>query len=308
MTPARIPALASQDPVFVVAPSGPVQRERVHKSRAELRARGIEVEIAAQVRSKAGYLAGADRERYAALREVLMAQEPRTLWPARGGYGLTRLLSRLPATLEKPPRVIGFSDISALLCALYSRYRIPSIHGPVFAQWAELPPEQRERAWSMLCGEIPAPLEAASGPALLGGVVEGPLIASNLELLRSLIGTPDFPQLQGAILAIEDVGERPYRLDRSLTQLLESGSLRGLRGIALGTFHACDPPRDGEPHALQVVVERLATLQVPLLGGFPFGHRPGENAALPFGTRVRLHVDQGLLEMLEPVFGEKIRL
>lgn len=302
MTKARILAHSSQDPIFVVAPSGPVQRDRVHKSRTELRSRGVRVEIAAQVESKQGYFAGADRERWAALQEVLCARESRTLWPARGGYGLTRLLSRLPATLEKAPRVIGFSDISALLCALYSRYQIPSIHGPVFAQWAELRPEDRERAWSMLCGEVPAPLEAGCGPALLGGVVEGPLVASNLELLRSLIGTPDFPDLRGAILAIEDVGERPYRLDRSLTQLLESASLRGIRGIALGSFHACDAAREGEPDALQVVVERLAPLQVPLLGGFPFGHRPGENAALPFGSRVRLHVDQGLLEMLEPVF------
>lgn len=302
MAPARAPALLRDDPLYVVAPSGPVCAQRVKKSVASLRRQAPDIRIAAQVQNKTGYFAGPDCERQEALLDALVAPEPRTIWAARGGYGVTRLLGRLPESLPTPPRVIGFSDISALLCALYCRYGLSSIHGPVLAQWAEIGPEDQSRAWAMLCGEIPAPLEAGPGPALLGGQVEGPLIASNLELLRSLVGTPDLPDLRGCILALEDVGERPYRLDRSLTQLLQSGALRGVLGIALGSFHACDPPAEDQPTAQDVVLERLGSLGVPLLGGIPFGHVPGQNAALPVGSRVRLHVDHGVLEMLEPVF------
>lgn len=286
----------------MIAPSGPVPAQRLAKSVAALRRRAPQIQISAQSAQREGYFAGSDEVRLEALRQVLEDPRPRTLWAARGGYGLTRLLSRLPKDLEHPPRVIGFSDISALLCAMHCRYGLRSVHGPVLVQWAELGPEDQERAWSLLCGEIPPPLEALAGPALFGGQVEGPLIASNLEVLRSLVGTPDLPDLRGCILALEDVGERPYRLDRALTQLLSSGALKGVKGIALGTFHACEAPREDEPDAQSVVLERLATLGVPLLGGFPFGHVPGQNAALPFGARVRLHVDQGVLEMLEPVF------
>lgn len=300
----RVPALVCDDPVQVIAPSGPVQSARIRRSIAQLRHAGLRVELADQVSAQTGYFAGPDEVRQRALHDALLAPGPRTIWAARGGYGLTRLLPRLPAQLPSPPRVIGFSDISALLCALYCRYQIPSIHGPVLAQWAELGPEDQTRAMELLRGELPAPLEAGPGPALLGGQVEGPLIASNLELLRTLVGTRDLPAMQGCILALEDVGERPYRLDRSLTQLLQSGALRGVKGIALGSFHACASPAPDQPSALDVVIERLSSLGVPLLGGFPFGHEPGQNAALPFGTRVRLDVDQGLLEFLEPVFGD----
>lgn len=303
MSAPRVAAHDDKDPVWVIAPAGPIPQTRLRKSLALLGQQGVNVQVPEQVGLKDGYFAGNDALRLRSLCAALTAKDPRTIWAARGGYGVTRLLGRLPPSIACPPRIIGFSDISALLCALYSRFQLPSIHGPVLVQWAELSPEDRTRCTSMLHGEIPAPLEAQAGPALLGGQVEGPLIASNLELLRSLVGTPDLPCLRGCILALEDVGERPYRLDRSLTQLLASGALAGVRGIALGQFHACDPPSPDEPTAQEVVLERLSTLQVPILGGFPFGHVPGQNAALPFGTRVRLHVDHGLLEMLEPVFG-----
>lgn len=311
VTGPRVPALDPSDPIHVIAPSGPVPATRLQKSLAQLRRRTAQIEVSAQTQERSGYFAGDDSRRRQALHHALLDPRPRTIWAARGGYGLTRLLDQLPKSLPTPPRVIGFSDISALLCALHRRYQLPSIHGPVLVQWAELSPSDQSRAWDMLCGEIPAPLEAQEGAALLGGQVEGPLIASNLELLRSLLGTPDFPDLRGCILALEDVGERPYRLDRSLTQLLQAGALRGVKGIALGSFHACEAPspklpeapNPNQPDAQSVVLERLSTLRVPLLGGLPFGHVPGQNAALPFGTKVRLHVDHGLLEMLEPVFG-----
>lgn len=359
------PPLAPDDPLFVVAPAGPVGNERLQRSLKQLArdlrsveeprpeagsatkragetpnsleeqsgrassgpppssppsfpsaskaqrapAQDLPFEIAPQVALRRGYFAGDDQERSQALLTALRDPQSRTIWPARGGYGLTRILSRLdtlgPSFPGEAPRIIGFSDITALLCWAYRRFGLASIHGPVLAQYAEIHPLDRQRALDMLRGEIPAPLEAETGPALFGGRVEGPLITANLELLRTLLGTPHFPPLDGHILAVEDVGERPYRLDRCLTQLRQSGALRKIRGIALGSFEKCDPPQDDQPTAEEVLIERLQELGVPLLGGFPFGHQKQRNAALPFGTRVRLDVDQGVLEMLEPVFRPK---
>jgi muramoyltetrapeptide carboxypeptidase len=155
----------------------------------------------------------------------------------------------------------------------------------------------------LLRGEVPMPLSAEEGTVIVGGTVEGTLVAGNLEVLRSLVGTRAMPPLAGAILAFEEIGERPYRIDRALTHLLSCGALRGVRGVAVGQLVGCEEPPDGNlgPTAVQVVVERLATLGVPVVTGFPFGHDPSHNAALPFGTRVRLLADSCTLEFLEPV-------
>jgi len=147
-------------------------------------------------------------------------------------------------------------------------------------------------------------LVAECGAVLRGGSVEGPLIAANLEVLRTLIGTRFMPDLTGCILALEEVGERPYRIDRALTQLLTSGALRGIRGVAVGQLHLCEEPPTGNPDspdAEAVVLERLATLGVPVVTGFPFGHKLTRNAALPFASQVRLDADNAALYCLEPV-------
>jgi muramoyltetrapeptide carboxypeptidase len=291
----------------VIASSGPVDPERLRRGLAHVRRRFGEPTQAANLEQRRGYFAGDDDERLAAFDAALRDEDALVLWAARGGYGATRLLARLdPALLRARPKLlVGFSDVTALLCWAWTHARVPSIHGPVVAQLAELPESDRERVFDLIAGGIPDPLVADEhGSVLHGGRVEGPLIASNLELLRSLIGTPAMPDLRGAILAIEEVGERPYRLDRALTQLLTSGALRGVVGVAVGDLHACVEPDNGGSHgwsAHEVIEERLARLGIPVITGLPFGHAPGRNAALGFGVRHRLDAEQGSLEQLEPV-------
>lgn len=304
MNIARAAPITPGSEIHVIAPSGPISPQPFARGVAQLRHRGFSLQIPPQVHASQGFFAGDDAARSQTLDQALRHPAPRTIWAARGGYGLTRILHRLPPASACPvwPRIVGFSDICALLCAVLARYGLATLHGPVLTQWGSLHPEDQERTLSILSGEIPAPLVAQAGPALLGGRVEGPLLCANLEVLRSLLGTPDFPDLRGWVLALEDVGERPYRLDRSLTQLMQSGALRGVLGVALGTFERCDPPTPEQPSAQEVVIERLSQLQIPVLGGFSFGHRMDRNPALPVGTRVRLDVEQGTLEMLEPLF------
>ncbi|MFV8751717.1 S66 peptidase family protein [Nannocystaceae bacterium ST9] len=293
--------------IHVIAASGPVDEDRLRRSLAHLRRRCPTPTLADNLALREGYFAGDDARRLRALDLALRDDRAEVVWAARGGYGVTRLLDRLdPAPLrERAKLLVGFSDVTALLCWAWVTCELASIHGPVVAQLAELPEHDRQRLWTLLDHELPEPLIAEDDASVLnGGRVEGRLIAGNLEVLRSLIGTPFLPGLDGAILAIEEVGERPYRIDRALTQLLASGALRGVRGVAVGQLHRCSEPEGGGSQgwsAREVVEERLARLGVPVVIGLPFGHAPDRNAALGFGVRARLDAEQGSLEQLEPV-------
>lgn len=268
------------------------------------RALQLDLRMAANLLDQEGYLAGSDRVRVEALHRAFADPDAHAMFCARGGYGSTRLLGTLdPERLRQHPKtIVGFSDITALLCWAYVRAGVRGIHGPVITQLSTLHPEDVDRLVDMLRGEVPSPLCASQGTVLRGGTVEGPLIPANLEVLRSLVGTRYLPPMQGAILALEEIGERPYRVDRSLTQLLSSGALRGVRGIVLGQFVNCDPPDDQGigPTAIQAAIERLGTLGIPLVSGFEFGHDETRHAALPFGGQVRLLADDCTLEFLEP--------
>jgi muramoyltetrapeptide carboxypeptidase len=293
--------------IHVIAPSGPVDEDRLRRSLPYLRERCRTPTLATNLGLREGYFAGDDALRLQALELALRDDRAEVVWAARGGYGVTRLLDRLdPGPLrERGPLLVGFSDVTALLCWAWVSAELASIHGPVVAQLAELPEDDRRRLCTLLDHELPEPLIAEDDASVLtGGRVEGRLIAGNLEVLRSLIGTPFLPSLDGAILAFEEVGERPYRIDRALTQLLASGALRGVRGVAVGQLHRCREPEDGGSQgwsAREVVEERLARLGVPVVIGLPFGHAPDRNAALGFGVRARLDADQGALEQLDPV-------
>ncbi len=308
--PLRPRALRPGARIHIAAPSGPVPPDRLEAGIAALRAAlgplAGEFSLAPNLAARAGYFAGDDDTRLAALATALADPEIDAIVCARGGYGLTRLLARLdPARLAAAPKlIVGFSDVTALLAWAHVCTGLVGVHGPVITQLGELGSDDHQRLALLLAGDDPGALVADAGVVLRGGCVEGPLVAANLELLRSLVGTRFMPSLAGCVLALEEVGERPYRIDRALTQLLSSGALRGVRGVAVGQLHACEEPATGNPDspsAEAVVLERLGVLGVPLVTGFPFGHAPTRNAALPFGSRVRLDADNAALYLQEPV-------
>ncbi|MCH9680283.1 MAG: LD-carboxypeptidase [Deltaproteobacteria bacterium] len=292
--------------IHVVAPSGPVPAERFDRGLRVLRRHlDADLQLAENIHEQDGYFAGRDALRLQSLHTAFADPDARVVISARGGYGATRLLGALdPSRLQEHPKLlVGFSDITALLCWAWMRAGLPSIHGPVVTGLSTASPEDIDRLVDLVSGQVPAPLETTEGTVLHGGTVEGTLIAANLEVLRSLVGTRYMPPLERAVLAIEDVGERPYRIDRTLTHLLSSGALRGIRGVVVGQLHSCEEPAGGQygPTAHEVVVERLSMLGVPVVTGFPFGHDGKRNAALPFGTQVRLAADDCTLMFLEPV-------
>jgi len=288
--------LSAGDRVMVVAPGGPLDRERFERGAAKLRSFGLLPIYDERLFAREGYLAGSDAQRLALLQAALDEPSSRAIWAARGGYGLTRLLSklRLRGLRESPKLLVGFSDVTALHAALGS-IGIGSVHGPNVGQIGELTPRALERLTATVLSSLP-PEPLGGATPLHPGRAHGVLVGGNLTLLAALAGTPHLPSFSGAILLLEDIAERPYRLDRCLTQLRASGALIGLRGLALGAFTGCDDPPGGST-ARQVFERLAAELELPTAIGFPIGHID-DNCAVPLGVEVELDAGAGALTFL----------
>jgi muramoyltetrapeptide carboxypeptidase len=223
----------------------------------------------------------------------------KAIFCARGGYGAMRLLSqvaRLPDSSVLPKPLVGFSDITALHCWL-QQLGLVAIHGPVLTQLGRLPVDTHQRLFSLLESSEPAaPLHGAT--TYVDGVAEGPLIGGNLSVFTRLLGTPFLPPLEGAVLLFEDVGERPYRLDRMWTHLALAGVFQRVKGIVLGSFTDCVSP-DSSYTCDDVLRDLAVSTGLPCAAGFPIGHGD-ENEPVPLGVRVRLDADSRTLTFLEP--------
>jgi muramoyltetrapeptide carboxypeptidase len=297
----RPPRLAPGDLIRVVAPAGPVPREELEAGARVLSERyRLRYDPAALFRAE-GFLAGPDEHRLAELRAALADPEAKAVVLARGGYGLLRLLPFLdgPTLTSRPKVIVGFSDATALL-ALAARARLASVHGPVLTQLPRLPEEDR-RALHGLLEQPGQGLLLSELQTLIPGRVQGPLLGGNLEVFSRLLGTPYLPDLDGAILFLEEIGERPYRVDRLITHLDLAGVWNRVAAVVVGQFIDCRE-REGSklasPSVEEVLEERLGRLAIPVVTGAAIGHGD-RNAALPYGTLVELDTRQGTLVALE---------
>ncbi|MCM2334989.1 MAG: LD-carboxypeptidase [Anaeromyxobacteraceae bacterium] len=291
----RPPPLRPGDVVRVIAPGSPYDPEVLQAGLAVLEGRlGLRPRHRDDLGARAGYLAGDDARRLDEWREAVADREARAIFCARGGYGVMRLLQAIdPAPLLADPKLlVGFSDVTALH-ALLNRAGLATVHGPVVTQLGRAPADAVDHLEALLSGRAPragawaapAPGAGLTGTATVtAGRATGPLLGGSLTLLAHLCGTPFLPPLEGAILAIEDVGERPYRLDRYLTQLRLAGALDGLAGVAIGQLDRCD---GGDGAAAEAVRGVVRALGVPAVEGLPFGHED-RNLALPLGPRATL--------------------
>jgi muramoyltetrapeptide carboxypeptidase len=285
------------DRVAVVAPAGPVPRDAFAAGSAILGAR-YQLVHSERIFEQHGFFAGDDAARRAELQAALDDPSVRAVICARGGYGMMRIAAGLDAAgLRAAPKpIVGFSDIT-VLHAWAARQGLVSVHGPVVIQVGKLPSLDVESLFALL--ESPEPPPQMTGlRALAPGAAEGPLIGGNLELMSRLVGTPLLPPLAGAVLLLEEVGERPYRIDRALTQLALAGALDQLAGVVIGDLVLCEEKDGSPPNAEEVVLERLSHLGVPVVAGAPIGHGT-RNRALPHGARVRLDAASGTLTFLE---------
>jgi muramoyltetrapeptide carboxypeptidase len=282
--------------IRVIAPSSPFSVEELLRGVELLRARYV-VSYDPGLLERTGFLAGSDERRLQELRSAIADASVDAIFAARGGYGATRILPGLDPgdVAARGPMLVGFSDITALH-ALWARAGVGSVHGPMVAALGRGDETQLARMISAVEGRGEREISGlvAFAPARAKARATGPLLGGNLAVLTALLGTPYFPDLRGAIVLLEDIGERPYRVDRMLTSLVHSGQLDAIAGIVLGAFTQAVPAADGVT-VEEVLRERLSGLGVPVLGGAPIGHLELGNLPVVLGALAELDAERGSL-------------
>ena len=299
----RVPArLTPGDLLCAIAPSGGLHEiERFEAGLAIWRDRGYRVQLMKGYDERWGYLAGSDESRRSQLRTALEDEACKGILCVRGGYGGTRLLEDWQWPNNSQKWLIGFSDITSLLWSL-SIKGISGVHGPVLTTLANEPSWSVSRLFRWVEQHQIDPISGQGWGQIFarcGGTARGRLLPGNLCVATHLLGTAAEPALDDVVLAFEDVGEAPYRLDRMLTQWRSMGKFTRIKGIALGRFSGW--PADetavkaGSTLSIsEVMRDRLSDLNIPIVSDLPFGH-DGENAALPVGLPVILNADTGEL-------------
>ena len=286
------PLLQPGDLVIAIAPAGAVKStDAIEQGLQVWRDRGYRVEMGEHYQSQCGYLAGSDRQRRSDLAAAWQNPECKAIVAVRGGYGGARLLEDWSWNLNNSKWLIGFSDITSLLWSLATA-RVSSLHGSVLTTLASEPEWAIDRLFNYL---ETGRLKSLQGRTGVRGQATGILLPGNLTVATHLLKTPIQPSFDGAILALEDVTEYPYRIDRLLTQWRMMGVLEKVKGIALGRFSRCEPyPGTNSWTIAEVLSDRLEDLNIPLVYDLPFGH-DGVNAALPVGQPVCLNAERGIL-------------
>ncbi len=293
-------ALKEGNTIGLIAPGSPIPPERYEKAIENMKSLGFEVKYTKRSRLVNGYLAGTDQDRLDDLHQMFMDKEVDGIWCLRGGYGCTRLLPHINYGLIKknPKVIIGYSDVTALLLAIYQKTGLIGFHGP--AAVSEFTPYTVEQIKAIIMSsqkEYSIPLSIVNQKkedtdyhtqVLVEGSAEGKLVGGNLSLLAAMVGTKYLPTFKNKIVFIEDIGEKPYSIDRMLTQLLQATDLAKAAALVLGVFKNCKAPEKGYSLSLkETIQDRLGNLDIPLVFGFPFGHIPNQ-CTLPVGLNAAL--------------------
>ena len=291
------PPLQPGDLLKIVSPSGRLLEHKALMAGVEIwRSQGYCVEFTKGWDIKYGYLAGDDKTRREALAEAWFDPECKGILCARGGYGGMRLLEDWDWKIDQvtPKWIIGFSDVTSLLWSL-ATVGVGSLHAPVLTTLHKESSESLEWLFKIIRGESVEPLR---GESWVSGQAEGVLLPGNLNVASHLLNTPLQPDFENVILALEDVTEAPYSIDRFITYWRLCGAFKKVKGIALGRFSQCDELGSSDSvSTLEVLRDRLKDLGIPIVANLPFGH-DGINHCLPLGKMTFLDADQGELSIL----------
>lgn len=303
------PRVRAGQTIGICAPAGPVDVGRLRQGLARLgttyRLRIADNILAPRDPAVPSYLAASDEARAAEFNAMLADPDVRCILLARGGYGLMRILDDLDgsALVADPKPIVGFSDATALLAWAY-QLGVRGIHGPMGVQLGDLPDADVAQLVQLISdprapGVRPWPLVAHGR-----GRHTGPLVTGNLTLVSMLVGTPWPVPLDGAIALLEEIGERPYELDRYVTQLALTGALENAQAVIVGELLRCHDPKppaggvDPDGFALATVLERVHACGLPAASGAPIGHGT-RNEAVPFAAMCELDLDRQTLAISE---------
>ena len=288
--PQRKPrALRPGDKVAVVAPASPFSREEFDSGVAELRTLGFEPVFEESVFAREAYVAGAPELRAAALTRAWSDPEIAAVVAVRGGYGSVQLLPYLSRQLFSGTlkAFIAYSDNTSVMTWLAQECGLVTFHGPMLDRRLSRGEDGYDRDTFVRCLMRSEPVGLITHPhvqVLRRGTATGTLTGGTLTQLAGSLGTPyAFDPPEGCVLFIDEVAERPYRVDRAFTQLRLAGIIDRAAALVFNELPRCEEP-SGLPGMLEVVANLTREFHGPVLFGLPSGHTDGPTLTLPFGV------------------------
>lgn len=301
--------------IKLIAPGFAIDQNMLDISIEGITAMGYEVIYKPSILNNHGYFSNEDDFRANEINNAFSNPNIDAIICARGGYGTTRILDKLDYDLiaAHPKPLIGFSDITALLNAIFIKTGLIGFHGPVGSSLNN--DYSRSALNNILKGKKTAnsikspnliPLNQIDNPeyeryTIVSGTAKGIAVGGSLTLICALMGTEYEIDFTDKVVFIEDVGEKPYRIDRMLTQLLSSKSFKNASAIVFGVCIGCDVEKDNRGYNLKdVVLDRIQDLQIPSIYGMSFGHIP-ENFTIPIGAEVFVNTEERSIQISEKV-------
>jgi len=310
--PERIlpPRLQKGDLVGLVTPGSSITREQLAGAVEKIQSLGLRTTYQDSVMDQYGYFAGRDQDRAAELMEMWTREEVKGIWCVRGGYGSIRILDLLDYELiRRNPKVfIGYSDITALITAIFQQAGLVCYHGPVgISDFNRFAVNSMERVIMDPRDHYKVPYrrekDSRDNPefdryTLSGGQAEGQLIGGNISVLDSMIGTAYEPDFRDRIVFLEDIEEKTYRVDKMVYHLLSGTNLKEAAGIVMGAMLDCDAGDEPRLDLKTALDDLLKPLGMPVSYGLSFGHI-GRQVTLPTGIRAAFDGDKNSLRLLE---------
>ncbi|MGB6128698.1 MAG: LD-carboxypeptidase [Psychrilyobacter sp.] len=290
------------DTIGIVAPANSSSKEDVLESKKKIESLGYRVKLGEHIFDTWHSFAGTDKSRISDINNFFKDPEVDAIMCLRGGYGSIRIVDKLDIEMiKKNPKIfIGYSDITTLHAALNQKAGLVTFHGPMavsnFFDIEKFTMDSFVESMEKSCGrEIKNPIELRS---IVGGKVSGIVIGGNLTTFMGDMGTPNELNFKGKILFIEEIREPTYKIDRALTQLLNSGKLSELNGIILGDFNNCIPASKYDIPLMDLLEDRLKDLGIPVIYNFKSGHcKP--MITLPLGIKIEIDCDRLTIKTLE---------
>ena len=296
--------------IGLIAPGGPINKEQLDETIEKVEQLGFKTYYTETVLSEYGYFAGKDKERADDLMNMFVNKNVDAILAVRGGYGAIRILDLLDYDLiqQNPKALIGYSDITALLCAIYEQTGLITFHGPVgISSFNEFSVESLNKVLVKPKNNYKFPYErekeTEDNPefdlyTLNGGIAEGVLMGGNLSVLDSMIGSKFEPDFENTIVYLEEISEKTYKVDKMLVHLLQATNLKNAAGIVLGVFKKCNKMEEPRLTLKQALADLLKPLNIPISYGFPFGHITNK-ITIPTGIMAKLDADKNTLILLE---------
>lgn len=284
--------------IGVVAPAGCIDEESLKAGAEEIRACGFKVELSEHISSRKGYLAGSAEQRALDLETFFRRDDVDGIFCARGGFGSVQILPFLKLPFARYRKIfVGYSDITILLNWLLQAHQMVTFHGPMVAMDLAkgLNEPSRKHFWGTLTGERTI-CTYNLGAVIRPGEAVAPMMGGCLSVLVTTLATPYEVETRGKLLFLEDVGEKPYRIERMLTQLKMAGKLDDLAGVVCGDFADCEG--DGGRDVPQILAEMFYHADYPVVMGLAAGHGQ-ENLLLPFGVDMALNTTAATLSVVE---------